>query len=63
MKKSAWKDIIIKAVEDETVRGDSTQIDLIVKLLEDYDNAKQILRDKCSWDFESMKTSLEEINL
>lgn len=61
MQKEMWKGIIIKAVDQQNT-GDATQLNLIVDLLKDYEDAKQILREKGMWDFVNMKSTVRDLN-
>jgi hypothetical protein len=57
MKKEAWKDIVERMIR----LNDIKQLNLIVELLKDYEDAKQVLREKGYWDFESMKSTVEKL--
>ena len=45
MKSDGWKELILQAAYEESV-GDHKSVDLLAKLLEEVDRAKQLLRDK-----------------
>jgi hypothetical protein len=57
MKKEAWKDLVERMIR----LNDIKQLNLIVELLKDYEDAKQILREKGYWDFESMKSTVKNL--
>jgi len=45
MTSDGWKELILQAAYEESV-GNNKSVDLLAKLLEEVDRAKQLLRDK-----------------